>query len=416
MDNNNFEPNLNNGYNPNMNNGYDPNMNNGYNPNMNNGYDPNMNNGYNPNMNNGYDPYMNGGNGQGYNMPYTQDMPPMKAKKRRKTGAVVLSIFAAMLLLADLFFISLKTGMFSEDIIKTILTRMTEQMKEEATLDLPGANTDETVEEVVENVSGYISDFLLNGELPKKDAVKKDIDVVYDTVINEYTEAVLDELQKDGGQISVDDFEKYEGFRALKDFLGTDEYNKLVDNIKDNVGSTVVVNSDTRDDLKQEILDETTTYKEEKVEEFVDELYVRFDDFEKELNTGTADVPINEIMSAINSFIETAVIILSVAIGVMILLAFIIDRDLHLSFRGLFPTMLVPGLIILIPSAIVKMFLEIGLASTELSRNKDNFIVVDILSKNVVTPFLVASGIAVVVAILCKIVSVIIDKNTKKEE
>ena len=62
------------------------------------------------------------------------------------------------------------------------------------------------------------------------------------------------------------------------------------------------------------------------------------------------------------------------------------------------------------------MFLEIGLASTELSRSKDNFIVVDILSKNVVTPFLVASGIAVVVAILCKIVSVIIDKNTKKEE
>lgn len=395
------------------NNNYNPNINNGYNPNVNNGYNPNINNGYNPNVNGGYNPNMYGGNGQGYNnMPYMQNTSPMKPKKRRKTGPVVLSIFIAILLVIDISFIGLKIGIFSEGTLKDMLIKVSENMQDDIYTDFPETK-EEAVRQAMDNVAGYVSDFLLNGEFPDRAAVTSDMGKIYDMVIEESAEEILKDLE-DAGEIEVDNLISYERFTDLKDFLGTSEYNKLIERIREDIGDTIIVNKDTRDILKSEIIEGTKVYRDEKVEEIVEELYSQFDDFETEIGTDMDEVPINEILSAVTAFLQVAIIVLSVIIGIMLLVSFILDKDLYLSFKGMFPTLLVPGLIILIPVALLRGLMYLITSSAEAS-DATTAKVINVMSDKGLMPFIIISAIVIVVAIVCKIVSVMI-KKTEKED
>ena len=387
--------------------------NNNYNPNINNGYNPNVNNEYNPNINNGYNPNMYGGNGQGYNnMPYMQNTSPMKPKKRRKTGPVVLSIFIAILLVIDISFIGLKIGIFSEGTLKDMLIKVSENMQDDIYTDFPKTN-EEAVRRAMDNVAGYVSDFLLNGELPDRAAVTSDMGKIYDMVIEESAEEILKDLE-DAGEIEVDNLISYERFADLKDFLGTSEYNKLIERIREDIGDTIIVNKDTRDILKIEIIDETKIYRDEKVKEIVDEIYNQFDDFEADVNEDMGDIPINKIVSCVTGFLQTAIIVLSAIIGIMLLVSFILDKDLYLSFKGLFPTLLVPGLIILIPAALLRGLMYLIASSAETS-DATTAKVINVMSDKGLAPVIIISAIVIVVAIVCKIVSVII-KKTEKED
>lgn len=387
--------------------------NNNYNPNINNGYNPNVNNEYNPNINNGYNPNMYGGNGQGYNnMPYMQNTSPMKPKKRRKTGPVVLSIFIAILLVIDISFIGLKIGIFSEGTLKDMLIEVSENMQDDIYTDFPKTN-EEAVRRAMDNVAGYVSDFLLNGELPDRAAVTSDMGKIYDMVIEESAEEILKDLE-DAGEIEVDNLISYERFTDLKDFLGTSEYNKLIERIREDIGDTIIVNKDTRDMLKSEIIDETKIYRDEKVKEIVDEIYNQFDDFEADVNEDMGDIPINKIVSCVTGFLQTAIIVLSAIIGIMLLVSFILDKDLYLSFKGLFPTLLVPGLIILIPAALLRGLMYLIASSAETS-DATTAKVINVMSDKGLVPVIIISAIVIVVAIVCKIVSVII-KKTEKED
>lgn len=387
--------------------------NNNYNPNVNNGYNPNVNNGYNPNVNGGYNPNMYGGNGQGYNnMPHMQNTSPMKPKKRRKTGPVVLSIFIAILLVIDISFIGLKIGIFSEGTLKDMLIKASENMQDDIYTDFPGTN-EEAVRQSMDNVVGYVSDFLLNGEFPDRAAVTSDMGKIYDMVIEESAEEIIKDLE-DAGEIEVDNLISYERFTDLKDFLGTSEYNKLIERIREDIGDTIIVNKDTRDILKSEIIEGTKAYRDEKVEEIVEELYSQFDDFETEIGTDMDEVPINEILSAVTAFLQVAIIVLSVIIGIMLLVSFILDKDLYLSFKGLFPTLLVPGLIILIPAALLRGLMYLIASSAETS-DATTAKVINVMSDKGLVPVIIISAIVIVAAIVCKIVSVII-KKTEKED
>ena len=387
--------------------------NNNYNPNINNGYNPNVNNEYNPNINNGYNPNMYGGNGQGYNnMPYMQNTSPMKPKKRRKTGPVVLSIFIAILLVIDISFIGLKIGIFSEGTLKDMLIKVSENMQDDIYTDFPKTN-EEAVRRAMDNVAGYVSDFLLNGELPDRAAVTSDMGKIYDMVIEESAEEILKDLE-DAGEIEVDNLISYERFADLKDFLGTSEYNKLIERIREDIGDTIIVNKYTRDILKIEIIDETKIYRDEKVKEIVDEIYNQFDDFEADVNEDMGDIPINKIVSCVTGFLQTAIIVLSAIIGIMLLVSFILDKDLYLSFKGLFPTLLVPGLIILIPAALLRGLMYLIASSAETS-DATTAKVINVMSDKGLAPVIIISAIVIVVAIVCKIVSVII-KKTEKED
>lgn len=387
--------------------------NNNYNPNINNGYNPNVNNEYNPNINNGYNPNIYGGNGQGYNnMPYMQNTSPMKPKKRRKTGPVVLSIFIAILLVIDISFIGLKIGIFSEGTLKDMLIKVSENMQDDIYTDFPKTN-EEAVRRAMDNVAGYVSDFLLNGELPDRAAVTSDMGKIYDMVIEESAEEILKDLE-DAGEIEVDNLISYERFADLKDFLGTSEYNKLIERIREDIGDTIIVNKDTRDILKSEIIDETKIYRDEKVKEIVDEIYNQFDDFEADVNEDMGDIPINKIVSCVTGFLQTAIIVLSAIIGIMLLVSFILDKDLYLSFKGLFPTLLVPGLIILIPAALLRGLMYLIASSAETS-DATTAKVINVMSDKGLAPVIIISAIVIVVAIVCKIVSVII-KKTEKED
>lgn len=387
--------------------------NNNYNPNVNNGYNPNVNNGYNPNVNGGYNPNMYGGNGQGYNnMPYMQNTSPMKPKKRRKTGPVVLSIFIAILLVIDISFIGLKIGIFSEGTLKDMLIKASENMQDDIYTDFPGTN-EEAVRQSMDNVVGYVSDFLLNGEFPDRAAVTSDMGKIYDMVIEESAEEIIKDLE-DAGEIEVDNLISYERFTDLKDFLGTSEYNKLIERIREDMGDTIIVNKDTRDILKSEIIDETKIYRDEKVKEIVDEIYNQFDDFEADVSEDMGDIPINKIVSCVTGFLLTAIIALSAIIGIMLLVSFILDKDLYLSFKGLFPTLLVPGLIILIPAALLRGLMYLIASSAETS-DATTAKVINVMSDKGLVPVIIISAIVIVAAIVCKIVSVII-KKTEKED
>lgn len=387
--------------------------NNNYNPNVNNGYNPNVNNGYNPNVNGGYNPNMYGGNGQGYNnMPYMQNTSPMKPKKRRKTGPVVLSIFITILLVIDISFIGLKIGIFSEGTLKDMLIKASENMQDDIYTDFPGTN-EEAVRQSMDNVVGYVSDFLLNGEFPDRAAVTSDMGKIYDMVIEESAEEIIKDLE-DAGEIEVDNLISYERFTDLKDFLGTSEYNKLIERIREDMGDTIIVNKDTRDILKSEIIDETKIYRDEKVKEIVDEIYNQFDDFEADVSEDMGDIPINKIVSCVTGFLLTAIIALSAIIGIMLLVSFILDKDLYLSFKGLFPTLLVPGLIILIPAALLRGLMYLIASSAETS-DATTAKVINVMSDKGLVPVIIISAIVIVAAIVCKIVSVII-KKTEKED
>lgn len=379
----------------------------------NNNYNPNVNNGYNPNVNGGYNPNMYGGNGQGYNnMPYMQNTSPMKPKKRRKTGPVVLSIFIAILLVIDISFIGLKIGIFSEGTLKDMLIKASENMQDDIYTDFPGTN-EEAVRQSMDNVVGYVSDFLLNGEFPDRAAVTSDMGKIYDMVIEESAEEIIKDLE-DAGEIEVDNLISYERFTDLKDFLGTSEYNKLIERIREDMGDTIIVNKDTRDILKSEIIDETKIYRDEKVKEIVDEIYNQFDDFEADVSEDMGDISINKIVSCVTGFLQTAIIALSAIIGIMLLVSFILDKDLYLSFKGLFPTLLVPGLIILIPAALLRGLMYLIASSAETS-DATTAKVINVMSDKGLVPVIIISAIVIVVAIVCKIVSVII-KKTEKED
>lgn len=379
----------------------------------NNNYNPNVNNGYNPNVNGGYNPNMYGGNGQGYNnMPYMQNTSPMKPKKRRKTGPVVLSIFIAILLVIDISFIGLKIGIFSEGTLKDTLIKASENMQDDIYTDFPGTN-EEAVRQSMDNVVGYVSDFLLNGEFPDRAAVTSDMGKIYDMVIEESAEEIIKDLE-DAGEIEVDNLISYERFTDLKDFLGTSEYNKLIERIREDMGDTIIVNKDTRDILKSEIIDETKIYRDEKVKEIVDEIYNQFDDFEADVSEDMGDIPINKIVSCVTGFLQTAIIALSAIIGIMLLVSFILDKDLYLSFKGLFPTLLVPGLIILIPAALLRGLMYLIASSAETS-DATTAKVINVMSDKGLVPVIIISAIVIVAAIVCKIVSVII-KKTEKED
>ena len=411
--NGNYNQNMNSGYNQNVNGSYNPSMNNGYNQNMNGGYNPNVNNGYNQNINGGYNPNMYGGNGQGYNnMPYMQNTPPMKPKKRRKTGPVVLSIFIAILLVLDISFIGLKTGIFSEGTLKDMLIKVSENMKDDIYTDIPKTN-EEAVRQAMDKIAGYVSDFLLNGEFPGREEVTQDMGKIYDMVIEESAEEVIKDLEA-AGEIEVDNLNSYEHFADLKDFLGTSQYNKLIEKIRDDIGDTIIVNKDTKDILKSEIIDETKIYRDEKVKEIVDELYSQLDDIEADVSADMGDVPINEIVSGVTAFLQTAIIVISVIIGIMLLLSFILDRDLYLSFKGLFPTLLVPGLIILIPAALLRGLMYL-VASSAGASDATSAKAIDVMSDKGLMPLIIISAIVIVVAIVCKIVSVIIKKAGKED-
>ena len=265
--------------------------NNNYNPNINNGYNPNVNNEYNPNINNGYNPNMYGGNGQGYNnMPYMQNTSPMKPKKRRKTGPVVLSIFIAILLVIDISFIGLKIGIFSEGTLKDMLIKVSENMQDDIYTDFPKTN-EEAVRRAMDNVAGYVSDFLLNGELPDRAAVTSDMGKIYDMVIEESAEEILKDLE-DAGEIEVDNLISYERFADLKDFLGTSEYNKLIERIREDIGDTIIVNKDTMTIEDYNTSDDTVKYfkklNEEYQKGFVDpESFTQtYDEYIAKLSTG----------------------------------------------------------------------------------------------------------------------------------
>lgn len=367
----------------------------------------------NSNMNGSYNPDMYGGNGQDYSsMPYMQNTSPMKPRKRRKTGPVVLSIFIAILLVIDISFIGLKIGIFSEGTLKDMLIKVSENMQDDIYTDFPETN-EEAVRRTMDNVAGYVSDFLLNGEFPDRAAVTSDMGKIYDMVIEESAEEILKDLE-DAGEIEVDNLISYERFTDLKDFLGTSEYNKLIERIRKDMGDTIIVNKDTRDILKSEIIDETKIYRDEKVKEIVDEIYNQFDDFEADVSEDMGDIPINKIVSCVTGFLQTAIIALSAIIGIMLLVSFILDKDLYLSFKGLFPTLLVPGLIILIPAALLRGLMYLIASSAETS-DATTAKVINVMSDKGLVPVIIISAIVIVVAIVCKIVSVII-KKTEKED
>lgn len=359
----------------------------------------------------GYDPNMSEMYGRGYNgndMNYMQNTGRQKPVRRRKAGAVILSVFIAILLMMDIIVVSVKTGFISEGFIKEIVKAASDEIKEDR-LDEITNSDDAVLEDMIDSLTEYVTDFMMEGVLPDRKELTETIGKAYDEIAYTYIDEILKNIEKNGGEVKTDELIYIDNVEEMRDFLGRSGYEEFIGEVKAEVGDTIIVNDRTRAEIEEKIKNSVDLSKGDKVAELTDEIYEMLDSMEDRLTEETDGISVQEIIILVRNFMIAAIAGLSAVIAIMVIITFIIDKDLYMSFKGMFATLLVPGILTLIPALLAKGILKMTMG--EMTIDESVKAVINIIYNSSITPFIVIPAVVIAAGVICKIISLFLKKK-----
>lgn len=383
---------------------------NGYGNQVNNGYGEQVNNGYGNPVNNGYGNQVYNGNynanfGGAYNTYYnpTPNMPMIR--KARKTGAVLLSILLGFILINLAPLIALNFGTLSggdfRDIVNSSAIRdelKSVVQKEINISDFKVELSDEATDAAIDAVA-LIVESGINGEVPSKDEIREDFEVIYQWLADEYIDAILDDVIDKGGEIG---FKSGEGDVSLKYYFGDEMYQYMQADLLDEYGGSYKVTNKNRDEIKDYIKN-VVLDQEDVFEEYIDEVYDELEDKSGELTDELGDSA--EVITNVVSVYNMMLLILSISAVVIVLIQFLIDRNVGMTIKGLFGPFLVAGILTLLGGLVVLGIKLIGEAT--LGSEGEDELMISFFSSfigGIAMPIIIVGIICIVIGIVTRVV------------
>ena len=331
--------------------------------------------------------------------------------KTRSTIATLLCTLLGILFTFIIILVGVRFGIMSSAGIKDIFKDigLTDIIKDEIIKSEDIHLSDDTIDSVEEsmgNIVAYTADALLEGKTPNKDDMYQDIAVLYDAVAEECVEQIVSDIKAEGGSIGIDDISNLESAKIIENMVGREYYDAIVENLEEEIGEIIIVDSSNEDKIKAEINKVIDENSEEVISYVVDEVYDVVVEV-SEIKVGDSNIGeiITDVVGAISNALLIAMIILSVLSLIIIVVVFLIDKQVSVSLRGIGGSALVSSIIILVITGITLIVAKVfgDMTVTMMGQDIDIFKIV----LSFISPIMITAGVALALGIIMKIVGTV---------
>lgn len=332
--------------------------------------------------------------------------------KKRNSGAVALSILLGFFILFFITTLSLRLGLFhGNDLSESIKNSGVIELFQDELLNEMGKDVEyyhgeqEILNDSVSKLADYYIDAVLNGKVPSKDIVEKDLTNLYDDICEVMATEIVDEISEKGS-VPTNKLSELDAITTTRGIVSDYEMDAFEQSIASELGDIISITKDNKNQYKK-LFTNSLIENRQNISGVVDDIYSSLLELAQDVGS---EQSVQTTVSIVYHSFAISVLVSAVVLGLLVIGCIVaialIDKDAKLTVKGLFAPFFVPGIIIFIISLAIKIGSIVLMNGYNSMDDVDKKLVTlfDQLAKVIINPFVIISGIVLVLGIVFLIV------------